>query len=228
MKRLARFAGLLFKLGVAAYLLMTLAMLAWTFLWPEPDITALAPADAIVCMGGGMDQNGTLADATLKRVERCVQLFDAGLAPLIVFTGGTAAADGPSAGGQMARYAVDLGLPPDAVIKEAQAQSSLQNAIFTLPLLPDAQNLIIVTEAFHLPRSWASFRWAAWELGLDAPQMTLVMSEDVRRDPVNGSVNWNILMRESLAIWFNGARAATYSAATAAGWAEERRVDWLH
>jgi hypothetical protein len=66
---------------------MTLSMLAWTFLWQQPDMRALQSADAIVCMGGGMDTDGTLSAPTLTRVERCVQLFDAGLTPVIVFSG---------------------------------------------------------------------------------------------------------------------------------------------
>jgi hypothetical protein len=34
-----------------------------------------------------MDTDGTLSAPTLTRVERCVQLFDAGLTPVIVFSG---------------------------------------------------------------------------------------------------------------------------------------------
>jgi uncharacterized SAM-binding protein YcdF (DUF218 family) len=221
-RRLVRFAGWLFRWGTAAFVVMTLSMLAWTFLWPESDVRALQPADAIVCMGGGMSANGTLSAPTLTRVERCVQLFDAGLAPVIIFSGGIARAIGPSAGAQMGRFAMTLGVPQDGVIVEGLAQSTLQNALFSLPLIPNADRIIIVTEAFHLPRSWASFRWAQWELGHPATSFTLVMSEDVRRNPLTGDVRWNMLVRESLAIWFNAVRAVVYSVAP------HDPVDWLH
>jgi uncharacterized SAM-binding protein YcdF (DUF218 family) len=221
-RRLARFSGWLFKWGTAAFVVMTLSMLAWTFLWPEPDVRALQPADAIVCMGGSMSADGALAASTLTRVERCVQLFEAGLAPVIIFSGGIARPTGPSAGSQMGRFAVTLGVPQDAVIAEGLAQSTLQNALFSLPLIPNADRIIIVTEAFHLPRSWASFRWARWELGHPATSVTLVMSEDVRRDPATGEIVWTMLVRESLAIWFNAVRAVAYTVAP------HDPVDWLH
>lgn len=197
-------------------------MLAWTFLWPEPDMADLKQADAIICLGGGMSANGTLAAPVLTRIERCVQLFEAGLAPVIVFSGGTAAPDGPNAGTQMGLFAMGLGLPENAVIAEGRAQSTLQNALFSLDLIAGASSVIVVTEAFHLPRSWASFRWAAWETQRADLTIALVKSESVRRDPRTGSVNWHMLFRESLAIWFNAGRALLYSVSS------NKPLDWLH
>jgi len=110
----------------------------------------------------------------------------------------------------MDRFAMTLGLPQSAVVEDGLAQSTLQNALFSLPLIPNAEHIIVVTEAFHLPRSWASYRWAAWELDHPATSVTLVMSEEVRRDPHTGDVRWNIQIRESHAIWFNLARALAY------------------
>ena len=212
---LVRFLGRLVKLGFAAFALMTLSMLAWTFLWPEPDVRGMQKADVIVCLGAGMDDSGLLDRAALTRVDRCVQLFEAGLAPVIIFSGGTAREGGPSAGGQMALYAQSLGVPEEFTIIESRAHSTLQNALFSLELAPVAQDFIIVTEAFHLPRSWASFHWARWELGLvNTKTFHLVMSEDVRRSQPSNTVEWVLLGRESLAIWFNAARALAYSVST--------------
>jgi len=225
--RLARFAGRLLRWVLAAYVLIGLAMLGWTFLWPEPDVRDLKAADAIVCLGGGMTPNGTLADAVLTRVERCVQLYEAGLAPVVVFTGGIRRPEGPSAGSQMGQYAVGLGLPEQAVRVEGLAQSTLQNALFTLALAPDAQRFIVVTEAFHLPRAWISFRWAAKVLGLPDQRFDLAMSEDVRRVPPDNAVNWRILTRESLAIWFNAGRMLAYQAGGVVGIPAETRTGWL-
>jgi uncharacterized SAM-binding protein YcdF (DUF218 family) len=212
---LVRFLGRLVTLGFAAFVLMTLSMLAWTFLWPEPDVRGMQKADVIVCLGAGMDGTGTLDSAALTRVDRCVQLFEAGLAPVIIFSGGTAREGGPSAGGQMALYAQSLGVPEEVTIIEGRAHSTLQNALFSLDLAPVLQDFIIVTEAFHLPRSWASFHWARWELGLaNTKTFHLVMSEDVRRSQPSNTVEWVLLGRESLAIWFNAARALAYSVST--------------
>ena len=223
-----RLSGRLFKWAVVAYVAMTLAMIAWTFAWPEPDVRNMAPADVIVCLGGGMSPNGTLSQDTLTRVDRCVQLYEAGIAPVVIFTGGTARPHGPSAGYQMGQYAISLGLPADRVIEEGRAQSTLQNALYSIELAIGAQEFVIVTEAFHLPRAWASFHWARWEMGRpNSKTFRLVMSENVR-STAEGDVSATILFRESLAIWFNAARAAAFSVATLAGVDPKARAHWLH
>ena len=148
---------------------MSLAMVCWTFLWPEPDLNTIVPADAIICLGGGMDVYGVLAEFTLNRVDRCAKLYRAGLAHVILFAGGTSTFDGPSAAGQMSRYAMAFGVPASAILTENRAHSTLQNALFSLPLIPNAAFLIVVTEAFHLPRSWISTKRAAWKLGAQPP-----------------------------------------------------------
>lgn len=140
---------------------------------------------------------------SLGRVDRCVDLYNAGLAPIVVFTGGVAR--------QMGLYAQSLGLPAGAVVEEGVAQSTLQNALFTLVLPDNMDMIILVTEAFHLPRSKASFRWAAWQLGIVQPEITLVMSQQVRRDPRGRHLSRGILWRESVAIWLIIARASAYS-----------------
>lgn len=218
-----RFIRLLIKSAIAVFVLMTLAMLAWTFLWPEPDVRGMQKADVIVCLGAGMDPDGTLDSAALARVDRCVQLYEAGLAPAIVFSGGVAHVDGPNAGGQMARYARSLGVPEENTVIEGRAQSTLQNALFSLELVPDALEIILVTEAFHLPRSWASFHWARWEMGLSNDRsFHLVMSEDVRRNQPDDAIDWIVLARESVAIWFNALRATAFSIST------DKPLAWIH
>ena len=224
---IARIFGRWINLCIAAYVAMSLAMVCWTFLWPEPELNKIVPADALICLGGGMDKYGVLAESTLNRVDRCVELYRAGLAPVILFTGGTSTFDGPSAAGQMSRYAIAFGLPASAILTENRAHSTLQNALFSLPLIPDAASLIVVTEAFHLPRSWTSIKWAAWELDAQSPSIALVMSEKVRRNR-DGSFNKTALFRESIAIWFNALRAIAYSAAKQSGWAEHRLEGLLH
>lgn len=221
MRRLAYLLARLFKWGIAAFVLMTFAMLAWTFLWPDRDVATLDPADAILCLGGDMAADGTLGPAAIARVDRCVEGWRAGRAPLVLFTGAGGRANGPTEAAQMARYGRENGLPDAAILVETASDSTLQNALFSLPLLPDATDIIIVTEAFHLPRSAASFHWAAWSQGRPLTT-TLIPSEPVRRNAQSGRIEWRMLTRESLAIWFNLARAAVYTVAPAPS------IDWLH
>ncbi|MEM8578737.1 MAG: YdcF family protein [Pseudomonadota bacterium] len=186
------------------YALTMLAVCAWTFTWPAPR--ELEKADAILCLGGGLAPDGTLPGPVRTRIEACVAAQAATQTPLVVFTGGTRAQDGTRAGDVMAQHAIALGLPGSAALRETRSHSTLQNMLYALQLAPRTERLIVVTEAFHLPRAGASLRWAAWQLRLPQPSITLVMSEPVRR-PARP-----ILMREALALWFNAARAAAFSA----------------
>jgi uncharacterized SAM-binding protein YcdF (DUF218 family) len=159
----------------------------------------------IIVLGGGMSPNGTLHRSTTVRVARGVALFLSGAAPRIHFTGGAAHANGPTAGEQMAAFAQELGLPETAITIETQSHSTLQNALFSRPDWQTASQIILVTEGFHLPRSWASFKL------LGADHITLIHARRFRgRNLLSGA---SMVAREALAIWFNGARYLLWQSA---------------
>lgn len=209
--------------AAAMLVLTTLSVGLWTALWPLRGADSFAPAEAIICLGAGISVDGSVDPAGQRRVARCIELYDAGRAPIVVFTAGSARADSPSGASAMAALPVARTLPESAVGLEEQAQSTLQNALFSLGILDGSQDLILVTEAFHLPRSWASFKWAG------AGRLQLAASERVRRHPQDPNrPHLSMLTREVAAIWFNLARAAAYSVGGMVGIASETRVNWLH
>jgi uncharacterized SAM-binding protein YcdF (DUF218 family) len=105
-------------------------------------------ADVIVVLSGD----------TGERVREGVRLYEAGVAPKILMTGGpffqTSMAD------VMADYAVSLGVPSENIMRETQSVSTYTNATGTLPLLEqiDANRVILVTSRFHTARSYETFR----------------------------------------------------------------------
>ncbi|MDJ0825504.1 MAG: YdcF family protein [Rhodobacter sp.] len=162
--------------------------------------------DIAVALGAGMDPNGTLHDSTLRRVAAGVALLQAGRAQTLHMTGGRAVPDGPAAGDRMARHAVALGADPGKITRENAALSTLQNALFSGPSIPAGASVVVVSEGFHLMRSWASFRWAG--LPVDA----VCHSTRFRRSP--DGARWDVarmVVREVAAVWFNLARAAMWS-----------------
>ncbi|WP_411890535.1 YdcF family protein [Yoonia sp. SDW83-1] len=159
----------------------------------------------MVVIGAGMSANGTLHRESLARVDKGVALFAANLAPRIHFSGGRAAPDGPSAGAQMVRHAMAQGIPAAAISIEERSLSTLQNALFSKPMLADAQSILLVTEAFHLPRAKASFWWMGYDNILTAH------AGRFRRAPDN-TISLTMIGRETLAIWFNLGRAILWSA----------------
>jgi hypothetical protein len=106
-------------------------------LWPAPQVMP-APADAILCLGAGMAERHLPLpdDVTRGRALTCAALHAAGVAPVVVFTG--AGNDTLSAAEAMAAVAAEAGMPPQAMIVEPRAHSTIQNAAFGLALLPEA------------------------------------------------------------------------------------------
>jgi uncharacterized SAM-binding protein YcdF (DUF218 family) len=214
-RRLVILAGML-------YLCTVLTIVAFAALLPMGPPADGAKSDVIVVLGAGMDGDGTLHRSSTLRVERGVELWKAGVAPRMHFTGGVARPDGPSAGEQMANLAISLGVPAEATSFEGQSLSTLQNALFSQPMLKDARHLTLVTEGFHLPRAWLTFTWAGGH------QLDLAVSERFRAVSPNSRLpQVSMVVREALAVWFNLARALLWHLGGAVGVADERRNTWL-
>ncbi len=89
-------------------------------------------------------------------------------------------------------------LPASAALIEPAARSTLQNALFSLALLPEDARIILVSDGYHLPRSWVSFKL----MGVRSVELAPAGGQD--------SVEvWEIL-REGAAIWFNLLRGGAY------------------
>lgn len=208
---------------------------AFLFIGPVAFIAGFAawfsentrPTDVIVVLGAGMDADGTLHRSSLLRVEKGVSLFRAGLAPHMHFTGGRGTSAGPSAGQQMARLAAQLGVPETQLSFEQESQSTLQNALFSHPQLQGHQSLRLVTEGFHLPRSWLSFKWANVR-SADGRNIELSISERFRSSSPKARLpQVSMVIREGLALWFNLGRAAIHGGAGLIGVERATRDRWL-
>lgn len=198
--------------------LLTLgAVYGWTYLWPFPQADELRPAKAIICLAAGLKPDGSLSPLTEQRTRSCVRLYHAGLAPVLAFTGGNSTHDAPPAGTQMAGLARSLGVPANAIVVEDRAESTLQNALFTLPLLDSPRGIILVTDSFHLPRAALSFTWAG--------------ARELQLSPASGEAATLMprqfhLLKEAVKIWVNAARVPVYSLAGLFGAPPEAR-HWI-
>lgn len=116
--------------------------------------SGLARADAIVVLGGD--------DGGFHRVRRAVDLFDAGYAPVVVFSGGTLADAGLAcSSAQLSLEAAQqLGFPPEAVVIAEGAQSTYDEAVNMRQLAQEQgwRSLIVVTDPFHTRRAVRTFR----------------------------------------------------------------------
>lgn len=214
--------GRLLRAGLIVWAMTFAGVLAVMLFSPKTPAFP-AEADAIICLGAGMSLDGWERPdaASERRALTCARLHDAGVAPRILFTG--YGHEVFSAAQAMANTAATAGVPETALIVEPHAASTLQNAAFALDMLgPDTARLVVVSDAFHLPRAWAIFRMfgvpevALYPAGPDAPG-----ADTTGR----GLFGW--AFRESLAIWANVARAAAYGLGGLAGIEHDTRIAWF-
>lgn len=217
MRRLGLTLGRILRAAFWLWLMTYGAVLVWTYFWPLDR--AVPQGDVIVCLSGGGDVPNATPDGVRSRAEACEDLFEAGAAPVVLFSGGALQAALPSSAQTMANV---TDLPASAMRIEPRAESTLQNAAFTLDLVDPDARLILVTEAYHLPRAWLSFRL------MGAQNVTLRASARVVANRDGRLFQRHPLLRESLAIWFNLARYTGYRLAAFAGIPEDDRLAWLH
>jgi uncharacterized SAM-binding protein YcdF (DUF218 family) len=120
---------------------------------------------AIVILGYGLNPNGTMRTILRRRVLTglaVAQLFPQ--SPIIV-TGGNPQ-NGKTEAEQMRNMLQLLGFPPDRIIVEDKASSTVQNAQFSVPLAKQAgtSGIILVTSTTHQGRADGDFADAGGNL----------------------------------------------------------------
>ena len=176
------------RLMVAFYAATLAFVLACNLLWPrtsEPETV-----EWVICLGGGASQ-GVLSEASLMRAERCGQLVLDGRARSVLVTG-------HGAGILMVGHLRGMGLTDAQILLEPDSRSTLQNALYSAALVDPQDPAILVTDAYHLPRSWVSYRVMGFR------DIQLVSSTGMVDRPAP-------LLREASAIWFNALRVLIYA-----------------
>lgn len=117
------------------------------------------PSEAIIVLGGATEEDMLPVRAKL-RVEKGVELYKAGKAPIIVMSGwDTMHADrepDKSEAQCMKEYAVELGVEPSSVELEERSKDTFGNGYFILKdfIKPRGwKEVIIVTSAVHKERA---------------------------------------------------------------------------
>jgi uncharacterized SAM-binding protein YcdF (DUF218 family) len=119
------------------------------------------PADAIVILGSRVLADGRPGPALTRRTRHAVALYERGLAPLIICSGGLGE-NGPGEAEVACGLAAELGVPDAALLREDQAHSTEENALYTAALARARgfDEVIIVTDGYHLYRASLLFRAA--------------------------------------------------------------------
>jgi uncharacterized SAM-binding protein YcdF (DUF218 family) len=112
--------------------------------FPPVNVERLPQSDAVILLGGtGLDFNNPA-----NRIMHALQIYRAGKAPVIVYSGG----DGDPL--------IELGVPRAALIVEMESRTTRENAVHTASIFKAHgwRSGILVTSAAHMPRALAAFQ----------------------------------------------------------------------
>jgi uncharacterized SAM-binding protein YcdF (DUF218 family) len=125
---------------------------------PDPFPSLQGPRTAIVVLGYGLLPDGTMRPELVDRLRAAwAEAIASPLSP-IVTTGGNPH-NGVTEGQAMAGWLIADGIPAWRIHPETRAGSTVQNALFSAPVIRavGADSAVIVTSADHLRRGMADF-----------------------------------------------------------------------
>jgi uncharacterized SAM-binding protein YcdF (DUF218 family) len=162
-RRIINFVALALGVGVLYAGLTTFEV------WRVGGSDGPVAADAIVVMGAAQ-YDGRPSPLLQARLDHALLLWEKGVAPVIVVTGGNQPGDRFTEASSSAAYLESAGVPPAVIVQEDSSRSTWEaiNAVrqmaWTDPLLRGAATYIFVTDPFHSLRT----RLIAEENGFEA------------------------------------------------------------
>jgi uncharacterized SAM-binding protein YcdF (DUF218 family) len=142
------------------YYLVTLFQVMRAGRATDPD-----PAEAIVVLGAAQ-YDGRPSPQLAARLDHALDLWNAGVAPVVMVTGGNQPGDRFTEAEASARYLVDRGLPESAIMREDEGRNTYESLDVASQLLAAAgiERVVLVTDPYHVLRT----RLIAEQLRLDA------------------------------------------------------------
>jgi len=143
---------------------------------PEiPTESDLSGYTGMVVLGGALEsgrlssyRQQPLLGGSAERMTMAVAVWRRNPGMRVVFTGGEGElfGTGPSEAERARVFFESLGLPNAALTLESRSQNTYENAIFTrdMPGVDARQRWLLVTSAWHMPRSLAVFQKAGWNV----------------------------------------------------------------
>jgi len=129
------------------------------------DISKMPKADAIVVLGGMFNYVQTETAGRNEWIDPDrffggIELFKAGKANQIIFTGAKvpwAEKDQETEGESLRKYAIQLGVPNSSIKISGLVTTTEDESKEVRKLISTSNNIILVTSAYHMPRSKSLF-----------------------------------------------------------------------
>jgi len=184
--RVARRVLALLLIGAFVYWL-----LIFVHVWRVARQDDARRSDAIVVLGAAQ-YDGRPSPQLQARLDHAVDLWQDGIAPLIVVTGGRQPGDRFTEATAGANYLHEQGVPDDAILREVDGRSSWESLSATARFLHDGdkRRVVLVSDPYHMAR----IDDVAREVGLDA------VTSPTRSSPVVGWTEKKRMLQESLKV----------------------------
>jgi uncharacterized SAM-binding protein YcdF (DUF218 family) len=171
-----------------------------------PAVVKPAPADAVVVLTGMVDAKAARGDQvemgeSADRILAGVELVRGSQADYLLIAGGSGDLFDQSISEAriLNRFAIRSGVPEDRILLDTTSRNTHENAVQAKALLQRAglSNVILVTSAFHMPRSMGCFR----KLGIHPqPYPVDFRSRWGAYDPLSWVPSVNNLQRSTTAV----------------------------
>jgi uncharacterized SAM-binding protein YcdF (DUF218 family) len=136
--------------GVAA---VTLTAYATYRIWDQGTRDERRPASAIVVMGAAQ-YDGRPSPVFAARIDHAIELFQDGIAPSLIVTGGKAEGDRTTEAASARAYAIARGVPAAAILVEDDSRTTLESirGVASLMAEHDMASAIFVSDPTHMLR----------------------------------------------------------------------------
>jgi uncharacterized SAM-binding protein YcdF (DUF218 family) len=184
--KLAIRVALVFLASGFLYFLVTFVQV-----WRAARSDDTRPSQAIVVLGAAQF-DGQPSAVFRARLEHAAELYEEGVAPTIVVTGGKQPGDRFTEAETGATYLHGLGVPDAAILRETTSRSSWESLSASARFLDERgmTKVVLVSDPFHSLRIEA----IAEEIGLDA------VTSPTRTSPIRGAGEWARFFTETLRV----------------------------
>lgn len=186
LRGLSRLGRRLVVVALVILLLFGYFLVTFVQVWMASRSDGARPAEAIVVLGAAQ-YDGRPSPVLKQRLDHALELHEAGIAPLIVVTGGRQEGDRFTEATAGYNYLRSRGVPDEAIRKEVQGTSTYESIAATARFLDDEGIRRVVLVSGRAPSK--RMRGIADEVGLDA-----VIS------PAGGNPSLGALLRESAGV----------------------------
>lgn len=157
-------------------------------------------ADFIVTLGYVLNDNGTMSDVLIGRLEQTYKAAKLNENAKIIVTGGVQKT-GITESYIMKKWLVDRGIEADRIIIEDKARDTVENSLYSVDILKkyNAKKVILITSASHIRRGTALLQEAGNNAGINLLISNLVyMDYKNEKDAVKVDTNEKLVIYRDL------------------------------